>query len=196
MENFSFNLKEHFQDNSVDYSEASNGTGNVSLNSLATLGNSNFNHKEPSLWKYLGVHNLSSNQIDCTFDCVQEGLDCSGECGSFDKKCENNCTGESFKCVKSCLEKKEDTVTTTASKNSHNEDEEDKSTRLNKDKFEPRYYDGVSDVYAAFMPSESNSFTIKTNPGVYGKMAEKVLDDQARAKGLHQYSKEMRVKFS
>jgi hypothetical protein len=194
MDKFSYNLKEHFQDNSVDYSESD--SGNVSISNLITTGNSAFNHKEPSLWKYLGVHNLTKNQIDCTFDCVQDGLDCSGECGTFDKKCANKCTGESFKCIKSCLEKpKEDKKKAEAEAKAEEEEDpenEDKSERLKRNEFHPMYYDGASDVYAAFTPTDENSFTVKTNPGVWGDMANKALDEESRAELFGNYLNEMR----
>jgi hypothetical protein len=208
MDKFSYNLKEHFQDNSVDYSETD--SGNVSIRNLITTGNADFNHKEPSLWKYLGVHNLSKNQIDCTFDCVQKGLDCSGVCGTFDKKCANKCTSESFKCVKSCLEKPEEDKKKAEAKEKAKakaqaeakaeaeaeaeEDPEnmDKSERLKRNEFDPMYYDGVSDVYAAFTPTDENSFTVKTNPGVWGDMANKALDEESRAELFGNYLNEMR----
>lgn len=194
MEKFSYNLREHFQDNSVDFSESNIGG---SINNVSLGGNPDFNHEAPTLWKYLGIHNMSKEQIDCNFECVKEGLDCSGDCGDFNKKCNNECTIKTLSCVKSCMEQSdENTESESPLVEEEEAEEETKETRTSKKKQEPRYYDGVSDVYAAFYPSKNNSYKIETNHGVYGDMVNKVLDDQDRADELLQYSKEMRVKFS
>ena len=205
MEKFSFNLREHFQDNSVDFSESNLGTDNGINGGLITAGNPDFNHKAPTLWNYLGVHNMSQEQIDCTFECVQKGLDCSSDCGNFDKKCKYKCASESVKCIKTCMDihRKEETSEEEADVEANNSiqeeeelEEEDKSTRLSKNNFEPKYYDNTSDLYAEFIPSNNNSFTIETDTGIYTNLFNRVLDDQERADELLQHSAEMRVKFA
>ena len=201
MEKFSFNLREHFQDNSVDFSESNLGANTGITGGLITAGNPDFNHKAPTLWNYLGVHNMSQDQIDCTFECVQKGLDCSSDCGNFNRKCNYKCAGKSVKCIKTCMDiprKEEEEAEEEANSIQEEEEleEEDKSTRLNKNNFEPRYYDNTSDLYAEFIPSNNNSFTIETDTGIYTNLINRVLDDQERADELLQHSSEMRVKFT
>jgi hypothetical protein len=195
MDNLSFNIKENFQDNSVDYAEGQNNASSLgAITPLLTGGNPDFNHKPASLWSYLGIDNLNSLQTECAFKCVDTGLNCTSECGDFDKKCNYTCAREGLNCVRECMELRP-TVMVEEELIEEEEaivEEEIKIERLARQKMLVSSYDLSHRQYAPYMVTPSDTFRINTEYGVYPNLADRTLSEAERQHELDQLSNEMR----
>ena len=178
MDNLSFNITENFQDNSVDYAEGQNNASSLGpITPLVTGGNPDFNHKPASLWSYLGIDNLNSLQTECAFKCVDTGLECTGNCGDFDKKCNYECAREAINCLKGCMELRPTVMVEEESPTEEIPEEETKEERITRAKMLPSSYDLEHGMYAPYVVSPGNNYTVNTEFGIYPNLAEKTLKE-------------------
>lgn len=176
MDNLSFNIVENFQDNGVDYAEGTVPDA-ANLGPINLGGNKDFDHKASTLWNFLGVNNLNELQTECAFKCVDTGLECTGNCGDFDKKCNYECAREAVNCLKGCMELRPTVMVEEESPAEEVPEEETKQERITRAKMLPSSYDLGYGMYAPYVVTPGNRYTVNTEFGIYPNLAEKTLKE-------------------
>ena len=176
MDNLSFNIVENFQDNGVDYAEGTVPDA-ADLGPINLGGNSDFDHKASTLWNFLGVNNLNELQTECAFKCVDTGLECTGNCGDFDKKCNYECAREAINCLKGCMELRPTVMVEEEVPTEQIPEEETKEERITREKMLPSSYDLGYGMYAPYVVTPGNRYTVNTEFGIYPNLAEKTLKE-------------------
>ena len=176
MDNLSFNIVENFQDNGVDYAEGTVPDA-ADLGPINLGGNKDFDHKASTLWNFLGVNNLNELQTECAFKCVDTGLECTGNCGDFDKKCNYECAREAINCLKDCMELRPTVMVEEEVPTEQIPDEETKEERITREKMLPSSYDLGYGMYAPYVVTPGNRYTVNTEFGIYPNLAEKTLKE-------------------
>jgi len=176
MDNLSFNIVENFQDNGVDYAEGTVPDA-ANLGPINLGGNKDFDHKASTLWNFLGVNNLNELQTECAFKCVDTGLECTGNCGDFDKKCNYECAREAINCLKGCMELRPTVMVEEEVPTEQIPEEETKEERITREKMLPSSYDLGYGMYAPYVVTPGNRYTVNTEFGIYPNLAEKTLKE-------------------
>lgn len=176
MDNLSFNIVENFQDNGVDYAEGTVPDA-ADLGPINLGGNKDFDHKASTLWNFLGVDNLNELQTECAFKCVDTGLECTGNCGDFDKKCNYECAREAINCLKDCMELRPTVMVEEEATSEEIPEEETKQERITREKMLPSSYDLGYGMYAPYVVTPGNRYTVNTEFGIYPNLAEKTLKE-------------------
>ena len=176
MDNLSFNIVENFQDNGVDYAEGTVPDA-ANLGPINLGGNKDFDHKASTLWNFLGVNNLNELQTECAFKCVDTGLECTGNCGDFDKKCNYECAREAINCLKGCMELRPTVMVEEEVPTEPTPEEETKEERITREKMLPSSYDLGYGMYAPYVVTPGNRYTVNTEFGIYPNLAEKTLKE-------------------
>lgn len=176
MDNLSFNIVENFQDNGVDYAEGTVPDA-ADLGPINLGGNKDFDHKASTLWNFLGVDNLNELQTECAFKCVDTGLECTGNCGDFDKKCNYECAREAINCLKDCMELRPTVMVEEEAISEEIPEEETKQERITREKMLPSSYDLGYGMYAPYVVTPGNRYTVNTEFGIYPNLAEKTLKE-------------------